>query len=218
MAKNKKSEIALLEQWHIAIENSQQQTEIATRITNFGYDATKIEEGKNLLTSTQNIWQFNKQEDQETTAAFNTFKTKRETLFNLYSLHRKKAKAKFKRQPQVLAQLQLVGTTPTIYISKIQTIQHFYTQINQNTNLKTDLLSYNITEEELTQAQTLLTETQQARANYLKEVGESQDATKQKDQALQTMANWMQDFYAMASIALENNPQLLEAIGVFRKS
>ncbi|QTD39021.1 hypothetical protein JL193_07165 [Polaribacter batillariae] len=218
MAKNKKSEAALLEQWHVAIENSQQQTEIATQITNFGYDTAKIEEGRALLNATQTVWQNNQQEDQETTAAFNAFKAKREALFTLYNQHRKKAKAKFKRQPQTLVQLQITGTIPTIYISKIETIQHFYTQIVQNPSIKTELLSYNITEEELAQGQDLLTETQQARTHYLKEVGESQDATKQKDKALKTMENWMQDFYAMASIALENNPQLLEALGIFRKS
>ncbi len=67
---------------------------------------------------------------------------------------------------------------------------------------------------ELAQIQTLET----ARTTYLREVGESQDATKQKDAAFAKMDDWMQDFYAIADIALEGQPQLIEALARKRKS
>ncbi|RRD60443.1 hypothetical protein [Tannerella forsythia] len=52
----------------------------------------------------------------------------------------------------------------------------------------------------------------QARADYLREKGESQDATKQKDAAFRAIETWLSDFFAVARIALEDNPQLLEAL------
>ncbi len=52
-----------------------------------------------------------------------------------------------------------------------------------------------------------------ARAVYLKEKGESQDATKIKDAAIAKLDDWMSEFYAVAKIGLEDNPQLLEVLG-----
>ncbi|NLT49572.1 MAG: hypothetical protein GXX85_01480, partial [Ignavibacteria bacterium] len=48
--------------------------------------------------------------------------------------------------------------------------------------------------------------------------GESEDATKEKDAAFAKMDKWMSDFYAVARIALEDKPQLLEALGKIVKS
>ncbi len=70
-----------------------------------------------------------------------------------------------------------------------------------------------ITPEQLTAGKTLLTELETARAEYLKEKGESQEATKIKDAAFAKMDDWMSEFYAVARIALEDKPQLLEALG-----
>ena len=52
----------------------------------------------------------------------------------------------------------------------------------------------------------------------MKEKGESQDATKLKDTAFGELDDWMRDFYAVAKIALEDNPQLLESLGKFVRS
>ncbi|WP_439182311.1 hypothetical protein [Carboxylicivirga taeanensis] len=56
------------------------------------------------------------------------------------------------------------------------------------------------------------------RTTYLLEVGESEAATKAKDEALGKLDRWMSEFYAVARIALEDQPQLLEALGKAVKS
>jgi hypothetical protein len=55
-------------------------------------------------------------------------------------------------------------------------------------------------------------------ADYLREKGESQDSTKAKDAAFAKLDDWMSEFYAVAKIALEDNPQLLESLGKFVRS
>lgn len=54
-----------------------------------------------------------------------------------------------------------------------------------------------------------------ARANYDKELGESQDATDVKNAAMTQMDEWKEDFDAIANIALYDKPQLLEVLGIF---
>ena len=80
------------------------------------------------------------------------------------------------------------------------------------------LATLKITAEDMTSGLTQIQKVEQARAEYLKEVGESEDATKQKDAALAKLDDWMRDFYAIANIALEDQPQLMEALGRKRKS
>ena len=69
----------------------------------------------------------------------------------------------------------------------------------------------------MTAANALIPEVEAARAAYLKEKGESQDATTIKDTAFAKLDDWMSEFYAVARIALEDNPQLLEALGLIVK-
>ena len=51
-----------------------------------------------------------------------------------------------------------------------------------------------------------------------KHLERAQEATKKKDAAFAKMDNWMSEFYAFARIALEDQPQLLEALGKVVKS
>jgi len=57
-----------------------------------------------------------------------------------------------------------------------------------------------------------------ARTLYLKEIGESQDSTKIKDSAFAKIDSWMMDFNAVAKIAMGDNPQLLETLGILVRS
>jgi len=63
------------------------------------------------------------------------------------------------------------------------------------------------------EAQTQIKLVEDKRAIYLREKGESEDATQKKDKAFAEIDRWMSDFYAVARIALEDRPQLLEALG-----
>ena len=60
---------------------------------------------------------------------------------------------------------------------------------------------------------TLIKEVEDSRAYYMKLRGISQDATKAKDAAITRMKDWMMEFFTVAKIGLEDNPQLLEALG-----
>jgi len=47
-----------------------------------------------------------------------------------------------------------------------------------------------------------------------KERGEAQDATKQRDAAIAALETWLADFKVVARIALQDTPQLLEALNL----
>ena len=212
--KRTQSEAATLERYRVALENAETQSEIATIMAEFGYDAAMIEEGKNLFTQTRQAYDMNVKEDDETSQAYSNFTEKRNSLADTYSLHRKKAKVVFKNDPVILKRLVLDGSVPAAYVSWLEIVKKFYAEMLSDTALQTKLSRLKVSVENLNAANTLIGALETARAEYMKEKGESQDATKAKDAVFTQLDNWMSEFYAVARIALEDNIQLLEALGV----
>lgn len=114
--------------------------------------------------------------------------------------------------------LAVSGSLPKAYIKWLEVVKKFYTVAIKDANIQGKLVRLNITTDDLTAANTLIGELEAARAEYLREKGESQDATKAKDAAFVKMDDWMSEFYAVAKIALEDKPQLLESLGKFVRS
>lgn len=217
-AKRKTSEAQILEKYRIALTNVLNQTEIANQMAQFGYDTTKIEIGNQLWQQANNAYNTNISEDDETLEAYATFSNQKKQLAKTYNLHRKKAKIIFRKKPVTLEKLAVTGTKPQAYINWLETLKKFYSTANTSAEIQEQLQTLNISQEEITNTITQINNLESARANYLKEKGESQDATKAKDQAFAKIEDWMRDFYAVASIALEDQPQLIEALSKQIKS
>ena len=219
MASNLKStEAGTLELYRVALENVQEQPAIASVMADLGYDSALITEGKQLLEQTRIIYDFNKTEDDETSVAYADFSNRKKDLETIYSLHRKKAKVVFRKDPVTLKQLALDGSLQKSYVKWIETVKKFYSVATTNTEIQGKLARLKITPEDITATNTKVTELEKARAEYLREKGESQDATKAKDAAFAKIDDWMSEFYAVAKIGLEEKPQLLEALGKIVKS
>ena len=212
------SEAEVLEQYRVSFENVEKQSEIATIMAEFGYDETLLTEGKTLLTKTRAAFDFNKKEDDETSEAYKNFTTLKENLATTYTLHRKKAKVIFRKESTTLNKLSLSGSLPTAYIKWLETVKKFYAVASADSDIQSKLVRLKITTEELNGTIEQISNLELARAEYLREKGESQDATKQKDKAFGEIDDWMSEFYAVAKIALEDNPQLLESLGKFVRS
>jgi hypothetical protein len=212
------SEAETLEQYRVALDNAVNQPEIASTMAEFGYDEAIINEGKILLTKTREAFDFNKKEDDETTESYSNFATSKENVTKAYTLHRKKAKVIFKNEPTTLSKLALTGSLPTAYINWLETVKKFYAVASTDTTIQSKLLRLKVTPEEITNAIGFISNLEVTRAIYLREKGESQDATKIKDKAFAAIDTWMSEFYAVARIALEDSPQLLESIGKFVRS
>ncbi|MDX2305511.1 MAG: hypothetical protein NW226_22050 [Microscillaceae bacterium] len=132
-------------------------------------------------------------------------------LQQLYTLHRKKAKVIFRNDALMLERLALTGTMPRAYVVWLETVCRFYKE-TQESNLQAQMSRLRISPEEIQQGNTLITELEIARADYLREKGESQDATRQKDEIFAQLDAWIRDLYDVARIALEDKTQLLAVL------
>ena len=94
----------------------------------------------------------------------------------------------------------------------------FYQLLDTTEKLLTPLKQLKITEQEIKKQLQLLTEVEQAYSDYQKEKGESQQATKDKNDAFDALDKWVTRFFKVAKIALEDRPQLLESLGKIMKN
>ena len=78
--------------------------------------------------------------------------------------------------------------------------------------------AFGITQEKLEAGKSLVEQTETAKASQEKEKGEAQQATLDRDNAVDALDEWMGDFIAIARIALEEKPQLLEKLGIVEPS
>ena len=84
-SRTKLTDTATLELYRVALENAEAQPEITAIMADLGYDSTVIADGKALLTKTRTAYDANKTEDDETSAAYADFSSKKEQLEDIHS-------------------------------------------------------------------------------------------------------------------------------------
>lgn len=212
------SEAEVLEQYRVALENAKDQPEIASIMAEFGYNAKEIAQGKSLLQETRTAYDANKTEDDETAESYLKWSDLRENLADRYALDRKKAKVVFRNDALLRDKLGVSGTLPQAYVKWLETTKKFYTESISDPDIQKKLVRLKINADYLSETSEMITALESARSEYLREVGESQNATNVKDKAFVEMDDWMSEFYAVAKIALEDKPQLLESLGKLVRS
>lgn len=207
-------EQALLEKYRIALTNAKEQPIISKSLAAHGYGDAMISEGVSLYNLTMKFYNFNKREDEETDHAFEKFDNLRDALAETYSEHRKKAKITFDIEPLILKELDLRDAMPETYLEWMVTVKKFYSKFSESTQLQARIATLGVTSDVLKKLHADVIEVEYLRAQYVREDGESQNATQKKNIVFLQFDEWMSKFYKIARIALKDQPQLLEALGI----
>lgn len=207
------TEQQLIQKYGILFENLKNQQELKSELAEYGYDDKEVAKGKTLYDKALSEYNKNIKEGQEETSAYTAFKQKMDEVTSFYTTDRKKARIVYKNDADVLTNLRLKGRISQAIASMIDDMRVFYTSIQQNSELLSPLKRLKITEDYLAEQLAKLAEVEKAYATYIREKGESQQATKDKNKAFSDIEKWAREFYAIAKIALEDKPQLLESVG-----
>lgn len=212
MAKTKRTELQLLENYRITFENVENVALIKSELAEFGYDENKIAEGRALYQEAQRLFDQNKAETEEEKQAYAKFQTAYTELGKTYTKHRKSAKVALMTQQEAWTKFRLATAESDAYLQWVDDVKTFYTQVRDSQEHRAILEQFKITSDDAQTALTQIAELQNLRTIYEKERGESQDATQNKNKAFGEIAQWMKQFFAVAKIALDDHPQLLEAL------
>ncbi len=214
MPNNNSNELTLLHLAKLGITNTKNKQEIADSLALFGYTAEEIAKGEEILTTAQKEWADNRRENDEAKEAFHTFAQKREILQKQYASDRKRAKVIFRNDSMVKERLQISGTLSKAFLPFLATSEKLYTELKASETLLTQLARMQFTPELVDERLALIAEVKNLHADYYKEKGDSEEATRIKDKSLAALEEWMIDFHATAKIALEETPQYLESLGI----
>lgn len=206
------TEAELLETFRISLENVRNQSDIAGIMAEFGYPSEIINEGESLFNNARKAYDHNKQEGDETSKSYLDFLNVKHKLAKRYSNDRTIAKVVFRNDPAIKMQLALNGEIPAAYLNWLKFVRKLYQELAQNTELQSKVAPLKLTQEKIVEATNLISLVESSRADYIRELGESQQSKVQKDHAFAQLETWMREFYAVAKIALEDNEGLLKAI------
>ncbi|GET47808.1 hypothetical protein RCZ02_06390 [Capnocytophaga felis] len=208
----------MLQNFGAMFENLSKEGDLKTELAEYGYDDAKIAEGKALYDEARKTFDANIKETREETSASLAFQEKYQNVQKKYSTHRKKARIVFEDNEEALRQLKLKGSAARAIAAAMEEMRAFYQLLDTTPNLLTPLKQLKINEEDVKNQLQELPEVEKAYATYLQEKGESQQATRDKNKAFETLDKWVSKFHKVAKIALEDRPQLLEAFGKFVRS
>ncbi|CEN41235.1 hypothetical protein [Capnocytophaga cynodegmi] len=208
----------MLQNFGAMFENLSKEGDLKTELAEYGYDDAKIAEGKALYDEARKTFDTNIKETREETSASLAFQEKYQNVQKKYSTHRKKARIVFEDNEEALRQLKLKGSAARAIAVAMEEMRAFYQLLDTTPSLLTPLKQLKITEEDIKNQLQEFPEVEKAYATYLQEKGESQQATRDKNKAFEALDKWVSKFYKVAKIALEDRPQLLEALGKFVRS
>jgi hypothetical protein len=187
--------------------------EIAPLLDKRGYKATDIEAAKTLVANLQTLQQKQKKEYGEQYEATEKFNKHWDELHQTYAVHVELARIAFDNDTHNYAQLGLKGQRKTSFSGYIQQARLFYSNGLADKAVLTKLAEKGIAKSEMDGTLALIDNLEKEKYIQTKETGEAQQATKERDAALDKVSEWFGAFKRTAQVALIGKPQLTEILG-----
>lgn len=205
---------AYLAKTKLGFTNGKEVPEISSILSNYGYTPQKIDEGLQLQAEAEANQNMQKKEYGEQYAAT----AKQKSLFaqskKIYSQHLALGRLRFADNVGLQQTLRLNGRRKQSLSGWIADAKLFYENGLSSNSVIEGLSKYNITRENLQEGLNLVMALEKSEADQQKETGEAQAATKKRDVALQNLADYYEEFAGVAKVALTDNPDMLDMLGM----
>ncbi len=217
MNKSKLTISDFLHQCNLRIMGAMNDETILTRVSGMGYNTDRLNAGKILLDEVVVLHQKIVKENAELAHAYDLRNKEREEADSLYIKYFTLAKIAFAHDSAAFVALHLnARTTPSLNGWLSQT-KNFYTLLLQNQKWTDSLQAFNVSRQDLEAGLKEVLDVETAASVILKEKGEAQDAVDKRDAKLDELNRWINDFEAVARLALAASPQQLEKLGIVVK-
>lgn len=194
-------------------ENIKNNETIKTALASYGYDDTELSKGNALYNNAVEKVDNNKTKSTKEKLSYDQFIQKFNIFKKMYSEDRKVVKIIYKNDERILSALSLKGKASIRIGEILNNADTLYKQLKANKELIQPLGRVKIDESSVDEKISTLEEVKSLYKSYGLSKGESQQATIDKNKAFADLEEWVREFYAIAKIALKENPQLLESLG-----
>ncbi len=201
-----------------ALTNALGNENVKNALNLFGYGEAKLLEGQSLQEKATDLHEKQVKEYGEQFAATDELNQARKTAHKDYIIHLKIARIALRGDKNAVKSLGLSGKRKESLSGWISQTKTFYVNAISSKDVIDALSRFGITQQKLEASQDKVNDVESLAAAQLIEKGEAQAATVARDQALDELDEWMADFIAIARIALEDQPQLIEMLGIVDRS
>jgi len=208
---------SILNTCRIRIDNSLDSPEIMEAVAKFNYDKAALQYGKSLLEKATALYHQKIREDNEQVTAGDEYDEIFAQAHGHYVDLVEVARIEFKNDPDTYRRLGLFGKRTRVFADWLPQVRHFYQEAQDPQILKA-LGRWNIDKKRLEEGLALVDKTVAAHDTHIREQGEAQQITPERDAAIDVLYDWTDDYQTIAAIALKDKPQLLEKIGILVKS
>ena len=193
-----------------ALYNATEHTEIQKRLNQYGFSAKRMQEGNTLLNTAVLLYSDKNDRYGEKQELASQLNTQVKEARKRFKDHVTTVRLVFRYDPATLAKFN-VSRIATKRDEWQMQATYFYDKALAYADV---LENYQLTQGELAQSQASVEAliTMQNRRMQMK--GDAEDATRARNVSMQALHVWMKEFYGIARIALQDRPQLLEALGI----
>jgi hypothetical protein len=200
------------------IEGVNSSPEILTKMAVYGYTPEKVQKGKNLLERAKRLTVAQKGGYGGQYAATDELGKAWTGAYATSMVTVKVARVAFKGQPDMLKRLNITGERNRSLSGWINDARIMYGNIIDSPEAMDVLAQFGYTPEKIAAELAAVEQVAALHVKRLAEKSEAQQSTVERDKAIDDLCNWYSDFRSIARIALFDNPQLLEALGIIKKS
>ena len=197
------------------IQNILRNDEMQKHFAAYGFPLKRIKEGQTRLNTAREYQRLMDEQHENQYDVNQQWKTDLQYAQRTYQDYAALARMAFRNEPNVLRKLQLDRSTPTRQQEWIDQARFFYTKVpaygaplEQKFGMKPEVWSQALLELHA------LISFKQVR---LQHKANAQRATEQRDKGLQELIEWVRELKYIAKLALKDDPQLQEALGIVVK-
>ncbi|GIV45314.1 MAG: hypothetical protein KatS3mg036_0132 [Ignavibacterium sp.] len=211
---NKRSISELLTSAQTVIFNSLADPEILGYVSKYGYTKEKLEEGKQLyeaaVEAKNNQTKAAGAQYQATEVLKKIEKIAREAYLDLAKV----ARAVFKDDKSRLAQLGITGKMPLKTADFLNVSMNAFNNALTIPEILDSLTHFGYDEAKLNSEKQKIIDFEQANLRQEAAKGAAQQATKDQEAALNALDKWLSQYVSIVKVALKDNKQLMEKLGI----
>jgi hypothetical protein len=218
MAKPKSSVAEHLKAADMAIRNAQKDAQIARSVAKFGYNSAELKNGMALVEAGRAAVERKAGSLGDKKLATVRLAEAEQTARFAFQDLAQTARAAFPREREKLAGLGLNQPMPRRRADLVTMGGALFANATATPEILAALAKFGYNEERRSQERAKIDALAAALKRQAAARGETRQATVDKDCAMEALDLWMSAFIRIARVALRGEPQLLEKLGVFKRS
>jgi hypothetical protein len=199
------------------ILGAQNNSEIRSRMSVYGYTPERISEGRRLLDEVTGLMSAQVEEYGEQYVATDDLGKRWKSTYANYMITVKVVRVAFNGQPELLQGFNATGKRNRSLSGWLRDARILYINLLNSPEAITVMGNFGYSREKLNAELEDVNEVENLHSRQLSEKSSAQQATLDRDTAFDTLYKWYGDFRAIAKVAMFDKPQLLEALGIIIK-